>query len=201
MVKRYHSLVAVAFGGAVSSLTFGGAFAADLPAVSGVNGKIAAAFDAMNDKETGTLTGSFVTPLGHAFGLQLDGAVGSNDGDGDFGVGAHAFWRDPEKALLGIYASYSGIDGDRDVNVGTVAGEGEVYFGPVSLEGLAGVDYGYGETNFFGSATLILPGRQPASLRRLSSRSRCQFRDLGGGMAARFRGCSECLLVCGRSCR
>ena len=150
----FRFLTTVALCSAASAFVLTGALAAELPAVSGVNGKVAASFGAMNDKGSGTLSGSFVTPLGHAFGLQLDGAVGTGDGDQAYGAGAHVFWRDPETALLGLYASYSGIDGDRDMNVGVVAGEGEAYFGRVSLEGLAGIDYGYGQTDFFGAATV-----------------------------------------------
>ncbi|WP_321344506.1 hypothetical protein [Breoghania sp.] len=119
-----------------------------------MNGKIAAAFGAVNDEGAATLSGSFVTPLGHSFGLQLDGSVGSTDGNASYGIGAHAFWRDPSQALLGVYASYSGFDGERDVNLGLVAAEGEAYFGRVSLEGLVGFDYGYGDTDLFGSATV-----------------------------------------------
>ncbi|WP_321344508.1 hypothetical protein [Breoghania sp.] len=154
MRTYFRSLFTGALSVGAGAMVFGGAIAGDLPAVSGVNGKVAAAFGAMNDEGTGTLSGSFVTPLGHAFGLQIDGAIGSSDGDAEYGIGAHAFWRDPERALVGLYASYSGIDGNRDVNVGVAAGEAEAYFGRISLEGLAGIDYGYGQTDFFGAATV-----------------------------------------------
>lgn len=142
-----------AIAGSASAAGFEAPGLSGAPAVSGVNGKIAASFGAVNDAGAGTIFGSFVTPLGHSFGLQLDGSVASTDGDGSYGVGAHAFWRDPAAGLLGVYASYSGFDGDRDVNLGIVAAESEVYFGRLSLEGLAGVDYGYGDTDLFGAVT------------------------------------------------
>ncbi|AXS42050.1 hypothetical protein D1F64_21165 [Breoghania sp. L-A4] len=122
------------------------------PAVSEINGKIAGGFGIFDDDALAFGLGSVSVPLGHAFGFQLDG-IGGGAGSGFGGVAGHAFWRDPDRALLGVYASY--LKNNRvDFDVGHVAAEGEFYFNRVSLEGLAGVEFGDADTDFYGSANL-----------------------------------------------
>lgn len=115
---------------ATGSLWAGSALAQDsLPAVSGVNAKIAIAggwahsegytevnplayplslypfatdFLDAGDSYLGLALGSLTVPLGHSFGAQIDGAAGVQEGDFIGGVGGHVFWRDPAKGLVGV---------------------------------------------------------------------------------------------------
>lgn len=124
-----------------------------LPAVSDVNGKIAGAFGSFDGDAVAFTTGSVTVPLGHAYGFQADALAGSLGGDGTGGVAGHAFWRDPSRGLFGGYASYMHVGGARRANdLVNLGAEGEVYYGRVSLEGAAGVQFADGDAGAFGSA-------------------------------------------------
>lgn len=138
-----------------------------LPAVSAPNGKLSA-FGGSRDGSIFGVTGSFAVPLGHAFGLQIDGAVGSAKSAAFYGFGGHVFWRDPAKGLLGLYSSYAkwdaastasattltgGVIDTTGAEVGKIGAEGAAYLGRVSLEGFAGYQFG-SRTGFTGKATL-----------------------------------------------
>ena len=127
-----------------------------LPAVSAFNGKIEGFGGATENDGFGGISGSVVIPLAHSYGLQIDGLASSYDGDGLFGVGAHLFWRDPSRALFGIYADYGHWGADGGVDVARVAAEAELYLDRISLEGLAGGAFGDGNDAIFSSATLAL---------------------------------------------
>lgn len=127
--------------------------AADLPAVSGINGKIDLFGgytwsdlgdedddDDDSDSEFWGGTGSFSVPLGPLFGFQADGLLASSDGDAVWGVGGHLFWREPTKGLLGLYAGYTRFE-EYDSDVTQVAAEGEAYFGRFSVEALLGYEF------------------------------------------------------------
>ena len=118
--------------------------AADLPAVSGINAKISG-FGGVADYDTGPdgglfgVDGSISLPLGHRFGLQVDGLLSSLDGDFIGGAAAHLFWRDPSTGLLGFYTDwvtrdFSGVDSWR------VGVEAAYYSGPFTLEGVVGYE-------------------------------------------------------------
>lgn len=133
-----------------------------LPAVSGMNGKIGVLggwHDGSESSVTGvgllnrfaatpgrTVTqsrdtegglfaveGSVAVPLSHAWGAQIDGAIGSLENDTFVGAGGHLFWRDPTKALLGAFGSYSVTDtgltngGPNDIELYRFGGEAEIY--------------------------------------------------------------------------
>ena len=154
-------LVAVAAAGGVQAAGlpdgYGGlpAYGA-LPAVSQTNGKLSVFGSSYGEALYG-VAGSLTTPLGHDFGLQLDGMVGSADAAAFYGIGGHAFWRDPAKGLIGLYSSYVGwntattaasttvagafVD-TTGANVGKVGIEGAAYLDRISLEGLAGYQFG-----------------------------------------------------------
>ena len=104
--------------------------------------------------------GALSLPVTHSFGLQIDGGFlnGSIDQNGSaddvdvsaFGAGAHLFWRDPGKGLLGLYGHYTDYEydfgsssslGSVDVSNARVAAEAEAYFGQVTAKALAGVDF------------------------------------------------------------
>jgi hypothetical protein len=123
----------------------GPAYALDdsLPAVSGLNGKIAAyggwQDDDVGDGGLGGLLASLSVPLGHSFGFQADGQVASVDGDFFGRVGGHLFWRNPATGLLGVYGSYEGFD-DTDFNAWRIAVEGEAYLDMFTLRVMAGYE-------------------------------------------------------------
>lgn len=129
-----------------------------LPAVSGVNAKIGSFGASISDQGAG---GGFVgvaLPLGQRFGAQLDGVVGTSQGGHAFrGAGGHLFWRDPARALFGIYASDVQWDNDAGASgrteVGKVGFESQLYLGRLSLEGLAAYQFG-SESGVAGKGTL-----------------------------------------------
>jgi hypothetical protein len=112
------------------------------PAVDGPNGKVENFGGSFADKTIYGAKGAFSVPLGSRFGLQVDGAVGRFD-DSTFGsIGGHLFWRNPAQGLIGIYANHTYWDRFGGVNVTQIAGEGELYVGRWSLQGIAGVEFG-----------------------------------------------------------
>jgi hypothetical protein len=134
------------------------------PAVSAPNGKLGAFGGVIGDDDTAYgAFGAFSVPLGHPFGLQVDGMVGSADDDLFYGVAGHLFWRDPSVGLLGFYASYAKWDSSTTAvleatpdgpiplgsvqetigaEVGKVGLEGEAYLGRLSLEGMVAYQFG-----------------------------------------------------------
>ena len=117
------------------SLPFTISVASDLPAVSATNSKIGIQGGRADSDNTLTITGSLATPLGHSYGLQLDGLIGNLGGNGTGGLGAHLFWRDPETGMFGLTASKLRRD-DRDLN--RIGFEGEYYGNAFTLSGMAG---------------------------------------------------------------
>jgi hypothetical protein len=112
------------------------------PAVDGPNGKIEGFGGSFADKTIYGAKGAFSVPLGNQFGLQIDGAAGSFDDRGFGSIGGHLFWRNPAQGLIGIYANHTHWDRFGGVHVTQVAGEGELYVGRWSLQGIAGVEFG-----------------------------------------------------------
>jgi len=119
-----------------------------LPAVDGINGKIAG-FGGGADHSSGFYgaTGSLSVPLAQQWGVQIDGRVGSLDNSGWSQGAGHLFWRDPSIGLLGAYGSYFHWNGigaltipPIDVNVGRFAAEGEYYWSRWNLHALAGYE-------------------------------------------------------------
>ncbi|KAB2940286.1 MAG: hypothetical protein K8F92_15830 [Hyphomicrobium sp.] len=108
-----------------------------MPAVSGPNGKLSVEGGSFDDDGAGIALGSFALPLGHAFGLQADGALGTIDGETMGGGGLHLFTRDPSSHLFGVYGSYHTWD---SVDIWRIAGEAELYLGRFTLDGLAGYE-------------------------------------------------------------
>jgi hypothetical protein len=107
------------------------------PAVSGPNGKVSVEGGAFDDDGVGIALGSFALPVGHSFGLQADGAVGTIDGETMGGGGLHLFTRDPSSYLLGAYGSFHTWD---SIDIWRLAGEAELYLGRFTLQGLAGYE-------------------------------------------------------------
>ena len=114
-----------------------------LPAVDGPSGKLMFIHGGANgDKWTG-LEGAVTVPLGHRFGLQLDGAAGGLDGSlgksAFYGTGAHLFWRDPSTGMVGIEAGFARLDAMGGINTYSLGLEAERYWNSVTLGGLVGL--------------------------------------------------------------
>jgi hypothetical protein len=114
-----------------------------LPAVDGPSGKLMFIHGGIGgDKWTG-LEGAVTVPLGHRFGLQLDGAAGGLDGSGQksafYGTGAHLFWRDPSTGMIGIEAGFARLDTMGGINTYSLGIEAERYWNSITLGGLLGL--------------------------------------------------------------
>ncbi len=126
-----------------------------LPAVSGVNGKISAEGGLFDAEGFGALSGSISLPLGQSFGVQIDGSVGTLDEEFFGSAGGHLFWRNPDYGLLGVYGSFTALDGV-DAEVSRIGVEAEYYWNQVTLKGVIGAEFmdidapiNYDETNLF----------------------------------------------------
>lgn len=106
-------------------------------AVSGPNGKVSVEGGEYDDEGAFLAKGSYSLPLGQAFGIQIDGALGSIDDEIMGGGAVHLFHRRPDKYLFGLYGSYHTWD---DINIWRVAGEFELYLDRVSLTSLVGAE-------------------------------------------------------------
>ncbi len=116
----------------------------DLPAVSGINGKVSG-FGGWENYDLGTdgglfgVDGSFSIPLGQMFGFQADGMISSLDGNFIGGTAGHLFWRNPAAGLVGLYGSWVTRD-DSGVDTWRIGVEGEFYSGPITIQGVVGYE-------------------------------------------------------------
>jgi hypothetical protein len=123
-----------------------------MPAVDGINAKIDGYGGGENHSNGFYGTGgSLSIPLAQQWGLQLDGNLEGDNGIGEYGGGAHLFWRDPSIGLLGAYADYAhwnadlvdnltGVNSHISANIGHFAAEGEYYLNRWTLGGLVGLE-------------------------------------------------------------
>jgi len=124
-------------------------------AVDGVNGKIAGfGGSAANHSYDGT-EGAISVPLGCEFGAQIDALSGSFDGHFLGGAAGHLFWRNPAQGLIGAYGDYIRWDQFGGVRTGHVGGEGELYNGQWTLQGVAGAEFGNSATNVTTSTSIV----------------------------------------------
>ncbi len=129
------------------------------PAVDGVNGKLSFA-KTIDGPEVQSISGALSMPIGNQFGLQIDGKAAEVDTDivGDipvYAAAAHAFWRDPTKGMLGLYAGYSHIDILQGLSFGVLGIESALYIGRFSIDVLAGgIDGDIVDASFFDVAQL-----------------------------------------------
>lgn len=138
-VRRLWKPVAVA---ALFGLGANAAAAKD-PAVSQSNLKVTGTGGTANDEGSWFAGGIFTAPLGHSWGLQLEGGVGGVDSDTIWGGGAHLFTRDPDAYLLGVFASYAGED-EFDLDATRLGAEAEIYLNQVSILAKAGYQFSDG---------------------------------------------------------
>jgi hypothetical protein len=113
-----------------------------VPAVDGLNGKLAGLGGTFANQSLYGAQGSVALPLGCEFGVQVDATAASFDGRFLGNLSGHLFWRDPAKALLGVYGSSTYLNQFGGVRANRVGAEGELYFGQWTLQGLAGVEFG-----------------------------------------------------------
>ena len=150
------SVIAVGIG-----LAPGAARSADMPvkavpagcvqAVDGINGKLAGLGGSFGDHGIYGALGSLSLPLGCEWGFQFDATAASFDGRFLGAAAGHLFWRDPAKALLGVYGSFAYWDQVGGVRIGHVGPEGELYMGRWTLQGVAGVEFGNHASGLVGS--------------------------------------------------
>jgi hypothetical protein len=111
-----------------------------LPAVSGPNGKVEigagwADLDDIGDDEVFRGAAAFSFPVGDMFGIQADVyAVDALD-ETTVGGAIHAFTRDPNSYLLGVYGGYADAG---SANAWYVGPEAELYLDNISIEAIAG---------------------------------------------------------------
>ena len=127
-----------------------------LPAVDGVNGKIAVFGGGANHSNDfyGT-SGSLAFPLAQQWGVQIDGEIEDSATSVAARGAGHLFWRDPSIGLLGAYGFYSHQTGNIiGTSISRFAPEGEYYLSRWTLRGLAG----YETVRLDASSVAGLPG-------------------------------------------
>jgi hypothetical protein len=107
------------------------------PAVSDPNAKFSVEGGQYDGEQSALALGSYTLPLGHAFGLQADGALGRINEDTMGGGGLHLFTRDPSSYLLGLYGSYHTWE---SIDIWRAAAEFQLYVHRFTLNGLAGYE-------------------------------------------------------------
>ena len=131
----------------------------DRPAVDGVNAKFSVGHS-LGGAEIYWGGGSVAVPLGERFGVQLDGAAAEVDAGvfGDlsiYGTAVHLFWRDPSRALVGIYGSTIHIAEFGGLDLHVAALESEHYWDRVTLESHIGLTDGdVVDPEFYSMSTL-----------------------------------------------
>jgi len=151
-------LSGTAWAGDGAALLSPAPLASTMPAVDGVNAKVDGFGGTLANRSIAGAQGAVTVPLAAPLGLQVDGAAGSFGGEGFGSVAAHAFWRNPGQGLLGVYTSHTWWDHYGGLYIGQVAGEGEVYFGRFTLQGIAGVEFGNSASYTVSSGSVTQPG-------------------------------------------
>jgi hypothetical protein len=125
--------------------------AAYAPAVDGFNAKFGGLGGSLANHAIYGAQGSVSVPLAGQYGFQLDGSAGGFDGRAFAATGAHLFWRNPTQGLIGVYGSYTHWDQFSGLHVGQIAGEAEAYFGPFTVQAIAGVESGNSASRIVGN--------------------------------------------------
>lgn len=105
------------------------------PAVSGLNGKIEGIYGAIHESYVRGTAASVSLPVGHQYGLQLDGSYLRAFEADVIGFGGHFFRRDPAKGLFGLAVGAQHSTDFTDVLAGF---EGELYLGDITLGAFVG---------------------------------------------------------------
>jgi hypothetical protein len=121
--------------------------ASRMPAVDGINGKVAPLGGFVNRRSIYGAEGSLQFPLGSLFGLQFDPRVGRVGGHSFGELGTHFFWRNPAVGLFGLYVNHVHLNEFGGAHATTVAAEGEGYWDRWTLQGIVGVEFGNSATS------------------------------------------------------
>lgn len=127
------------------------------PAVDGFNGKALAFGGSYSNRSLYGVGGSVSIPLAGQLGVQIDGIGGSFDNRGMGAVGAHFFWRDPRRGLIGLYVAHTHWEQFGGVHVNQFAAEGEIYYGPLTVQGVIGVESGNAVSTGAGTTIVVVP--------------------------------------------
>lgn len=130
---------------------------ASVYAVDGFNAKFDAFGGSMANRPVEGVRGAITAPLSGPYGFQIDLGAGSLDSRAFGTVAGHLFWRDPSHAMLGLYVSHAHWDQLGGVHASQAAGEGELYFGRFTVQGIAGVEFGNSVANSTVTTTTVLP--------------------------------------------
>jgi hypothetical protein len=107
------------------------------PAVSSPNAKVEMTSGISDGSGVGIGSFSGSLPLGHSFGMQVDGALGQVGNKTVGGVGNHLFWRDPSTMLFGVTGMWSRVErATHDLERGGL--ETEFYLDEFTLSSSAG---------------------------------------------------------------
>lgn len=136
MFRKVRLMAAGAAVLALAAIGFGsGSARAEGPAVSGPNLKLDVGGGFYRNDGAGLASGVFTFPIGEHFGGQVEGAIGTLDGDFAWGGGGMAYWRDPDVALAGLFISHGAIGSDDTTRYG---GIGRIYLDRFDVSGQAG---------------------------------------------------------------
>lgn len=150
MTSQLKALLAVTCCAMVSC---GGLLArADKPAVSGPNARFSVEGGSIDSESAGLALGSYTMPLGHRFGLQVDGALGVIDNEVLGGTGLHLFTRNPDRYLFGFYGSYHTWN---SIDIWRAGAEVELYLNRFSLSGVGGYERLEAPTTVAGVAVVM----------------------------------------------
>lgn len=114
--------------------------AADGPAVSQTNLKITGQGGQTDDDKAWFVGGGLTVPVGDSVGVQFEVGGQGVDEDSTYGAGVHLFTRDPDKYLLGLFASYA-KEHEFSLETEQVGAEAELYMNQISLLAKAGYQF------------------------------------------------------------
>jgi hypothetical protein len=154
------TIAAGLYGGASMAADFETATA--LPAVSGINGKVEigagwADIDDFGDDEVFRGGAALSFPVGDMFGIQADLTALDSYGETAVGGALHAFTRNPDSYLLGVYGGYVDTGSGDAWYVGP---EAELYVDNFTIEAIGGYmdvsGSGSSSDDFYALGTLAL---------------------------------------------
>ena len=144
----------VAAADAPLSLNAAAPYYYDVPAVDGLNAKVEGLAGSLARHDLYGSQASVSFPLGRWVGLQIDGAGGTLDERAFGGVAGHLFLRNPAMGLLGVYVSHTFWDRFGGVAATQATGEFELYWGRLTLQGIAGVEFGSSSSHTITTTTV-----------------------------------------------
>ncbi|MDD7910238.1 MULTISPECIES: hypothetical protein [Pseudovibrio] len=102
------------------------------------NARVAAGFGALDGDLLGLVSGNYVAQLQNGFAAQFDAAAGGETDYGFVGGSVRLGFRQYDAGYFGVIASGTHINRN-DGDIGFVGAEGQMHFGPVSLDAMIGL--------------------------------------------------------------